>query len=183
MIYHDKNCITKCQREQVNKFLQQFLHAKCRVNNFWTALCGNFMRVGGGGGWETGKEPTIPVPFWFFLKTFLGKPIQIDFWCSYDKKSLSKQNIDFLTCKFFYIQNADKTIFKQLSISFLREIEKERGRGAGKQELGVISNENFSLPWFLFCFCLLCGFDKATTTSILLIWTSMRMIIIIVSNS
>ena len=46
----------------------------------------------------------------------------------------------------FYIQNADITIFKQLSISFLREIEKERGRGAGKQELGVISNENFSLP-------------------------------------
>ena len=45
------NCIKTCQREQVNKFSQQFLVAKCRKNNFSTVFF-EVLR----GGWETGKE-------------------------------------------------------------------------------------------------------------------------------
>ena len=46
------NCIKTCPREQMNNFLQNFFHVKCRVKNFQTALFCNFTR-----GWETGKEP------------------------------------------------------------------------------------------------------------------------------
>ena len=34
MNFHVINCIKTCQREQVNKLLQHFLHVKRRVNNF-----------------------------------------------------------------------------------------------------------------------------------------------------
>ena len=39
-----------CQREHVNKRSQHFLHAKCRVNNFWTALFSIFTM--GMGNWK-----------------------------------------------------------------------------------------------------------------------------------
>ena len=50
MIHRDKNCITRCQREQVNKFLQHFFNAKRRVNNFRIFLFCNFTR--GVGNWK-----------------------------------------------------------------------------------------------------------------------------------
>ena len=65
MTFHVKKCIKTCQREQVNKFSQHFLHAKCRVNNFSTAFYFETLR----GGWETGKEP-------FFLAYIVTSRIQ-----------------------------------------------------------------------------------------------------------
>ena len=50
MIFHVINFIKTCQREQVNKLLEDFLHEKCREDNFWTALFCNITR--GVGNWK-----------------------------------------------------------------------------------------------------------------------------------
>ena len=50
MTFHVINCIKTCQREQVNKLSQHFLHAKCRVNNFEQFYFG--ILRGGVGNWK-----------------------------------------------------------------------------------------------------------------------------------
>ena len=54
MNFHCIKCIKTYQREQVNKFSQQFLVAKYRKNNFSTVFFEVLRR-----GWETGKEPNV----------------------------------------------------------------------------------------------------------------------------
>ena len=50
MTFHLRNCSKRCQREQVNTFLEQFKHANCRVNSFWTSLFCNLTK--GVGNWK-----------------------------------------------------------------------------------------------------------------------------------